>query len=61
MNNITDKEAELLILNFKNNSEIIDQNGRGNGRVTSIENGVCVVEFENGDIMKHEHHLFYKN
>jgi len=56
----TDKEAELLIMTYNNGSKVYDNKvkGRNGGKIISIENGVCTIEYENGDIEKCQHHFF---
>jgi len=61
INDINDKEAELYFDSFVKDIEIIDQDGKGMGKVVSMENGICTIEFKNGYINKYQHHLFDKN
>lgn len=58
---INDKEAELYFDCFIKDIEIIDQDNKGIGKVVSMENGICTIKYENGDIKKYQHHLFDKN
>lgn len=56
----TDKEAELLIATYNNGGKVYDNEvrGRNGGKIISIENDTCTIEYENGDIEKCQHYLF---
>jgi len=54
---INNNGAEILINAYKNNEIIVDQ---FNARVRSIENGVCEVTFNKGEIRYYSNSLFNK-
>ncbi|MFZ2189374.1 MAG: hypothetical protein WA057_02370 [Candidatus Magasanikiibacteriota bacterium] len=64
--NISDDDAKILLNTFNHGGFITDQgekiNGisRGKGMI-SINGDICIIRYENGDVVKHKHPFFYKN
>lgn len=59
--NINNEGAELLLKTFRDGGHVCGQGKKDDGKIISIENGTCIVKFENGNIKKYRHPLFYKN